>query len=180
MLINVYPQQAGSLSQQQRDELFGLAYRRKSEWFNAFAGHGLRIIIDYFKANTQQLPDTTARVEHAKDLLGAVAKRGDTICFVWEEWTLDPDSEDASEPTFTTRGLFLNLLVLRSFSYFLQRTEASVIQYGYPRGGLLLSILAIERALCIFVANEGGPIPAKGLMEFSDVGMKTWMSYYQE
>ncbi|KAI0075241.1 hypothetical protein K474DRAFT_1709212 [Panus rudis PR-1116 ss-1] len=30
------------------------------------------------------------------------------------------------------------------------------------------------------VETRGGPIPAKGLMEFSDVGMKTWMSYYQE
>ncbi|KAI0074315.1 hypothetical protein K474DRAFT_1709981 [Panus rudis PR-1116 ss-1] len=180
MLAKTYPQQAGALSHQEREELFGVAYQRKSEWFNALAGHGLRVVINYFKANTQKFPNTPARVEHAKDLLGAVAQRGDTICFVWEEWTLDPDSEDMSEPVFTTRGLFLNPLVLRSFLYFLQCTEASVIQYGHPRGGLLLSILAIERALSIFVTNEGGPIPAKGLMEFSDIGMKTWMSYYQE
>ncbi|KAI0069355.1 hypothetical protein K474DRAFT_1714342 [Panus rudis PR-1116 ss-1] len=89
-------------------------------------------------------------------------------------------SDEAESTHNSEEGLFQSPLVTRSFSYFLQRSQGSVIDYGHPHGGLLLAVLMIERALCIYVQKKGGPIPAKGLMGFSEAAMRTWMSYYQD
>ncbi|KAI0070785.1 hypothetical protein K474DRAFT_1713037 [Panus rudis PR-1116 ss-1] len=85
-------------------------------------------------------------------------------------------------------GLFLNPLVTRTLSFFLQCTQSAVIKYDYPCGSLLLAILAVqylpdlmERALRLCIRFQGQPIPKSGVKyEFKESNFVIHLDYYKE
>ncbi|KAI0070233.1 hypothetical protein K474DRAFT_1713525 [Panus rudis PR-1116 ss-1] len=107
---------------------FRVAQQRKQEAFNCLAVAGLKVLYDFFDSDKETFPESKSRAEFAAEML---AENSDTdVPFVWHDFS-------------SKVGLFMHPFIMKTLASYFQKTAGAIFHYGYPRGSLLLSVLAL-------------------------------------